>query len=190
VEHDHEEDFKEEEVEEEEEQECPEEEKAQDENQYVQVPPKKPRRQVQKNHPPKHIIGNKDAGIKTRRRMCSLEKQHLALLSTIEKINFEEENKDEHWIKAIYEKLDQIKNNGTWKLVPILKNKNLNSTKWLFIKKLNEDGQVAKNKERLVCKGYIKVEGIYFQDTFSPFSRMEAIGSILSYVYSKNIHVY
>jgi hypothetical protein len=56
--------------------------------------------------------------------------------------------------------------------------------------KLNEDGQVTRNKDRLVCKGYSQVEGIDFEETFSPVSRMEAIQLLLSYACSKNIKVY
>jgi hypothetical protein len=55
---------------------------------------------------------------------------------------------------------------------------------------LNEDGQVTRNKTRLVCKGYAQVEGIYFEETFTPVSRMEAIRLILAYACSKNIKVY
>jgi hypothetical protein len=55
---------------------------------------------------------------------------------------------------------------------------------------LNEDGQVTRNKSRLVCKGYSQVEGMYFEDTFSPVFRMEAIILILAYACSNNIKVY
>jgi hypothetical protein len=41
--------------------------------------------------------------------------------------------------------------------------------------KLNEDGQVTRNKARLVCKGYAQIEGIDFEETFAPVSRMEVI---------------
>ena len=71
--------------------------------------------------------------------------------------------------------LDQIEKNNTWELVPRPKDKNFIGTKWVFRNKLNEDGQVTKNKARLVCKGYAQVEGIYFDETFAPISRMEAI---------------
>ena len=37
------------------------------EDQVQQVPPKTPRKQVQKNHPSDQIIRNKDAGFETRR---------------------------------------------------------------------------------------------------------------------------
>jgi hypothetical protein len=63
-------------------------------------------------------------------------------------------------------------------------------TKWIFKKKLNKDGQVTTNKARLVCKGYTQVEGIYFEETFAPVARMEAIRLILAYACSKRIKVY
>ena len=62
--------------------------------------------------------------------------------------------------------------------------------KWVFINKINEDGQVTKNKERLVCKRYAKVKGIDFEETFAPMAIMEVIRMILVYVFSKRIKVY
>jgi hypothetical protein len=41
----------------------------------------------------------------------------------------------------------------------------------------------------LVCKGYAHIEGIEFEETFSPVSRMEAICLLLAYAFSKNIKV-
>jgi transposase InsO family protein len=160
------------------------------EEQVQQVSPKTPSKRVQKNHPSDQIIGNKDAGVETRRKIRSLEQTHLALLSTIEPNYFEEANKDEFWNKAMNEELDQIEKNDTWELVPRPKNKNVIGTKWVFRNKLNEDGQVTRNKARLVCKGYAQIEGIDFEETFSPVARMEAIQLLLAYACSKNVKVY
>jgi hypothetical protein len=88
------------------------------------------------------------------------------------------------------EELDQIEKNDTWELVPRPKDKNVIDTKWVYRNKLNEDGHVTRNKARLVCKGYAQVEGIDFEETFSPVSRMEAIRLLLAYACSKNIKVY
>jgi hypothetical protein len=55
---------------------------------------------------------------------------------------------------------------------------------------LNEDGQVTRNKARLVCKGYAQIEGIDFEETFSPVARMKAICFLLAYACSKNVKVY
>jgi hypothetical protein len=82
------------------------------------VPPKTPRKQVQKNHPSDQIIINKDARVETRRRIRSPEQTHLAISSTIEPTYFEESNKDGFWNKAMDEEFDQIEKNDTWELVP------------------------------------------------------------------------
>jgi hypothetical protein len=102
------------------------------EEQVQQVSPKTPSKRVQKNHPSDQIIGNKDAGVETRRKIHSPEQTHLALLYTIEPNCFEEANKDEFWNKAMDEELDQIEKTDTWELVPRPNNKNVIGTKWVF----------------------------------------------------------
>jgi hypothetical protein len=143
--------------------------------QVQQVTPKTPSRRVQKNHPSYQIIENKDAGVETRRIIRPPEQTHLTLTSTIEPTYFEEAIKDEFWNKAMDEELDQIAKNDTWELVPRPKDKNVIDIKWVYRNKLNEYGQVTRNKSILVCKGYAQVEGINFEETFAPFARMEAI---------------
>jgi hypothetical protein len=88
------------------------------------------------------------------------------------------------------EELDQIEKNDTWELVPRPKNKNVIDTKWVFRNKLNEDGQVTRNKARLVGKGYAQIEGIDFEETFAPVVRMEVIRLLLSYACSTNVKVF
>jgi hypothetical protein len=160
------------------------------EEQVQKVSPRTPSKQVQKNHPSDQIIGNKDAVVVTRIKIHSLERTHLVLLSTIEPNCFEEASKDEFWNKAMDEELDQIEKNDTWELVLRPKNKNVIDTKWVFRNKLNEYGQVTRNKARLVCKRYAQIEGIDFEETFSPVVRMEVICLLLAYACSKNVKVY
>jgi hypothetical protein len=52
------------------------------------------------------------------------------------------------------EELDQIEKNNTWELVPRPEDKNVIGSIWVFKNKMNEKGQVVRNKARLVCKGY------------------------------------
>eukprot|EP00253_Pinus_taeda_P003093 PITA_03093 len=78
------------------------------------------------------------------------------------------------------EELKQIENNNTWELVPRPKDKNVIGTKWIFKNKLNENGEVIRNKARLVCKGYAQQEGIDFEEKFSPVARLEAIRMFVS----------
>ena len=84
----------------------------------------------------------------------------------VEHKNLIESNKDDNWIKAMNEELDQVEKNQTWELVPRPKAKNAIGTKWIFKNKLNENGKVIRNKERLVCKGYDQVECIDIEEIF------------------------
>ena len=61
---------------------------------------------------------------------------------------------NESLIEAMNEEIEKIEKKKTWTLVPRPKNKNVIGTKWVFRNKLNEEGQVSRNKARLVCKGY------------------------------------
>eukprot|EP00253_Pinus_taeda_P025434 PITA_25434 len=78
------------------------------------------------------------------------------------------------------EELEQIEKNNTWELVPRPKDKNVIGTKWVFKNKLNENGEVIRNKARLVCRGYVQQEGIEFEENFSPVARLEAIQMFLA----------
>jgi hypothetical protein len=95
-----------------------------------------------------------------------------AVLSLIEPKYVKESIKSKDWIKSMNEELDQIEKNQTWELVPRPKNKNVIGTKWIFKNKLNENGEIIKNKARLVCKGYSQVEGIDFDENFIPIARL------------------
>ena len=52
------------------------------------------------------------------------------------------------------EELDQIEKNNTWELVPRPTYKNVSGSKRVFKNKMNEQGQIVKNQDRLVCKWY------------------------------------
>ena len=52
------------------------------------------------------------------------------------------------------EELDQIENSHTWELVPRPHDENIIGKIWVFKNRLSKNGEVIRNKERLVCKGY------------------------------------
>ena len=60
----------------------------------------------------------------------------------------------------------------------------------MFKNKVNENGQVLRNKARLVCKGYVHVEGVYFKETFEPVARLEEIRMLLSFSSYRKFKVY
>jgi hypothetical protein len=110
---------------------------------------------TQKNHPASQIIGEKDKSVQTRRRTIKdTEKSHIAFISMVEPKNLNEASKDVNWLKRMNEELDQIEKNDTWELVPRPGNKNVIGSKWVYKNKINEQGNIVRNKARLVCKEY------------------------------------
>ncbi|GJU00684.1 copia protein [Tanacetum coccineum] len=63
-------------------------------------------------------------------------------------------------------------------------------TKWIFRNKMDENGVIIKNKSRLVAQGFRQEEGIDYDETFAPFSRLKAIRIFLAYVAYMGFVVY
>ncbi|GJR00416.1 retrovirus-related pol polyprotein from transposon TNT 1-94 [Tanacetum coccineum] len=62
--------------------------------------------------------------------------------------------------------------------------------KWIYKVKLDELGDILKNKARLVDRGYRQEEGIEFKESFSPVARLEAIRIFLAFAAHMNMVVY
>ena len=62
----------------------------------------------------------------------------------IEPIFVDETLSDDEWIVVIKEELNQFQRNDVWDLVVKPLQKNFFRTKWVFINKLNEQGEVVK----------------------------------------------
>jgi hypothetical protein len=76
-----------------------------------------------------------------------------------------------------------------WYLVERPK-QNIISTKWVFCNKQDEQGVITRNKTQLVAKGYSQVEGLNFNETFSPVARLESIHMLLTYTTHHSFKLY
>ncbi|KAG9446390.1 hypothetical protein H6P81_012518 [Aristolochia fimbriata] len=98
----------------------------------------------------------------------------------VEPRKVEDALRDEFWIRAMQEELEQFSRNQVWTLVPRPANINVIGTKWVFKNKTDEEGNVVRNKARLVAQGYTQVEGVDFDETFAPVARLESIRLLLA----------
>ncbi|GJU45537.1 zf-CCHC domain-containing protein [Tanacetum coccineum] len=89
--------------------------------------------------------------------------------------NVNEALKDESWIIAMQEELNQFIANNIWELVPQPKNITIIGTKWVYRNKLDENGVVSRNKARLVAQGYNQQEGIDYDETYALVARCECL---------------
>ena len=68
------------------------------------------------------------------------------------------------------EELNQFERNEVWELVPRPNDQSVIGTKWVYRKKMDENGIIIRNKARLVAQGYNQQEGIEYEETFAPLS--------------------
>jgi hypothetical protein len=90
----------------------------------------------------------------------------------------------------MHEELENFERNQVWTLVVPLRDVNVIGTKWVFKNKQGEDGEVVRNKARLVAQGYSQVEGLDFGEIFGPVARLEAIRILLAFTASKGFKLY
>jgi hypothetical protein len=90
----------------------------------------------------------------------------------------------------MHEELENFERNQVWILVEPPHGVNVIGTKWVFKNKQGEDGEVVRNKARLVAQCFSQVEGLDFGETFAPVARLEAIRILLAFVISKGFKLY
>nr|GEZ25899.1 putative ribonuclease H-like domain-containing protein [Tanacetum cinerariifolium] len=154
--------------------------------------PASPHAIVQTDHPLNNIIGQLDRPVST---WLQLHEQALfcyynAFLTSVEPKTYKEALTQSCWIEAMQEELHEFERLKVWELVPRPDKVMVITLKWIYKVKLDELGGILKNKAHLVARGYRQEEGIDFEESFAPVTRLEAIRIFLAYVAHKNMVVY
>lgn len=94
--------------------------------------------------------------------------------------NYSHAFRDPNWLSVMKDEYNTLISNGTWILVPQTSTINMVDFIWLFKKKLNNDGSIARYKARLVVNGCSCRPIIDCEDTFSLVVKPLMIITILS----------
>ncbi|GKC02633.1 retrovirus-related pol polyprotein from transposon TNT 1-94, partial [Tanacetum coccineum] len=123
------------------------------------------------SHPIDNIIGNPSRPVSTRKQLATdaLWCFYNSILSKVEPKNFQ---------SAVTEDLPPP---DCAKIIAL---------KWIYKVKLDEYGDVLKNKARVVAKGFHQEEGLDFEESFALVARLEAIRIFLANAASKNMTFY
>jgi hypothetical protein len=96
---------------------------------------------------------------------------------------------DLSWVNAMHEELVNFKRNQVWTLVEPPRDVNIIGTKWVF-KNKQGNGEIMRNKVRLIAQGFSQVEGLDFEETFAHVARLETIRILLAFAASKGFKLY
>ncbi|GKC81151.1 retrovirus-related pol polyprotein from transposon TNT 1-94 [Tanacetum coccineum] len=104
--------------------------------------------------------------------------------------NFKSAITEDCWFQAIQDEIHEFNRLQVWELVPQPDCVMIIALKWIYKGKLDEYGDVLKNKAMLVAKGYRQEEGIDFEESFAPVTRIKAIRIFIPNAASKNMTIY
>ena len=83
-----------------------------------------------------------------------------------------------------------LRENQVYRLVPRLASKKVVKSKWIFRVKHNETRGVEKFKACVVAKEFGQVEGVNYNQNFSPTVRFESIKQLAALGASKQLHMH
>ena len=70
--------------------------------------------------------------------------------------------------------------NKVWTLTDLPDDRQAVENKWIFKKKTDADGNVTVYKTRLVVKGFRQVQGVDYDETFSPVVMLKSVRIMLA----------
>ena len=105
-----------------------------------------------------------------------------------EVIESEEEDK---WKKAMDDEVETLNKMGTWTMEELLEDRKAIGSKWVFVKKRDEAGEVIQWKARLVVQGFSQEPGTDYNNngTFAPVMRFKTLCTLLTYTAINNLHL-
>ncbi|GKE68133.1 retrovirus-related pol polyprotein from transposon TNT 1-94, partial [Tanacetum coccineum] len=112
------------------------------------------------------------------------------VLSKVKPKNFKSFVTEDCWFQAMQDEIYEFDRLDVWELEPPPDCTMIIALKWIYKVKLDEYGEVLKNKAHLVAKGYRQEEGLDFEESFALVARLEAIRIFIANAASKNMTVY
>ena len=94
------------------------------------------------------------------------------------------------WEKAAVEEYKSLVKNDTWEVVNLPQGRKAVGCKWVFRRKRTADGGIDRYKARLVAQGFSQLEGVDFEETYAPVSKISTIRTLIAYAVNKSMYIH
>ncbi len=84
------------------------------------------------------------------------------------------------WLEAMKSEMESMNENQVWTLVDLPNDRKAVENKWIFKRKTDADGNVTIYKARLVAKGFRQIQGVDYDETFSPVAMLKSVRILLA----------
>ena len=86
----------------------------------------------------------------------------------------------DEWLEAMKSEIGSMYENKVWTLIDLLDDQQAMLNKWIFKRKTDTDSSVTIYKVRLVVKGFRQVQGVDYDETFSPVAMLKSVRIMLA----------
>ena len=105
------------------------------------------------------------------------------LLDHDEPTNYEEammSPDSDKWLEAMKSEIGSMYENKVWTLIDLPDDRKAIENKWIFKRKTSADSTVTIYKARIVAKGFRQVQGVDYNETFSPLVILKSVRIMLA----------